>query len=203
MERAERLTAYLAQEIGCGRRELCSAISLYWRHPEIVGFQPNNLVGNAFRSLIAHSLKTLGDEDVEIEEEVNPFVEFPGFPFASRSKSPRIDIIARRNKVTVALISARWRFRHDRVDVIEEANSYVPAARRHNPNCKFYAVVGEFSPPRLAKILSNCPPEMPQGSITACVHFAPNLLWNGLSENGRTSNLKSLEWLIGQTKVWK
>lgn len=203
VERAEKLSAFLASQLGCNRVEICSKIALYWRHKDILAFQPNNLVGNAFRSLIAHSLKRFGDPEIEIEEEVNPFIEFPGFPFSSRSKTPRIDIVLRRKKLTVALISARWRFRHDRVDVVEEANSYLPAARRHNPNCQFYAVVGEFSPPRLAKILSNSPPEMPFGSISACVHFAPELLWEGLGENGRTKNLKSLDWLIDQSRVWK
>jgi len=100
------------------------------------------------------------------------------------------------------LISSRWRFRHDRVDVVEEAMAYAPAARRHNPNCRLYASVGEFAPNRLDKILTNCPPLQPHGALAAGVHFAPQLITRGLGENGRMMHLKSLEWLIGESFTW-
>lgn len=202
MQRAEALSQYLASELNVPRPQLCKTIGAYWRHPLIAKFQPHNLLGNAFRSSLRHILEQFGDPALQFEEEVSPRSEFPGFPFSSRSKDPRIDILARRKNLPVALISVRWRFRHDRVDVIDEAVSYAPAARKMNPNAKFYAFVGEFSPPRLEKILSNCPPLMARGAIDACVHFAPELLWKGLEENGRTLHLKTLQWLINDTYLW-
>ena len=201
--RAENLSCYLASELGIPRKKLCSTIGQYWRNPSISGLQPNNLVGHAFRSLAAHFLSIYGDKGLVYDEEVNPALEYPGYAFASRSDKAKLDIVVRRKSMAVALISVRWRFRHDRVDVVDEATSYMHAARKHNQHCKFFAVVGEFSPPRLAKILSNAPPEMPKGAIDACVHFNPELLWKGLKENGRTQHLQSLAWLAEQSHSWK
>jgi hypothetical protein len=170
VQRAEALSQYLAGELGFSRKDLCAEIGQFWRHPQILSLQPHNLAGNAFRSSLKKALQLFGDAGLTIEEEVRPRDEFPGNPFASRSQDPRIDILVRRGQLPVALISVRWRFRHDRVDVVDEAMSYAPAARRLNPKAKFYAFVGEFSPARLDKILSNCPPAMPNGAIdAACI----------------------------------
>jgi hypothetical protein len=100
------------------------------------------------------------------------------------------------------VISVRWRFRHDRVDVVEEALAYGTAARRANPNCALYALVGEFAPNRLEKILSNCPPRK-NPPLDACIHFAPELLSEGLGENGRLHELKSLTWLADESFNWR
>jgi hypothetical protein len=202
MRRAETLTTYLANELGVSSAALCQEIAAYWKHPDISNFQPHNLAGHAFRSLTVHILARFGDPGITYAEEVSPYDEFPGQHFTTRSRDPKIDIVARRGNVTAALISSRWRFRHDRVDVVEEAMAYAPAARRHNPNCRLYAGVGEFAPNRLEKILSNCPPAQPHGALTATVHFAPQLITGGLGENGRMAQLKSLQWLIGETFSW-
>lgn len=203
LQRAEALSAYLAKELGVQRTTLCESIGSYWKHRDILMFQPNNLVGHAFKSLVVHVLRSFGDKDISYDEEVDPREEIPGHQFQTRSKNARIDIVARRGKQTVALMSARWRFRHDRVDVIDEALAYAPAARRQNPNCKFYAVIGEFAPNRLEKILSNCGPIHPNPIISAAVHFAPQLISQGLGENGRLKHLQSLSWLITQTHQWQ
>jgi len=50
--------------------------------------------------------------------------------------------------------------------------------------------------------LGTCPPENPHGALNAAVHFAPQLLTNGLKENGRVQYLRSLEWLIAETSDW-
>jgi hypothetical protein len=202
MRRAEQLTAFLANELGIARSSLCQTIGTYWRHPSIAGLQPHNLVGHAFRSITVRILQRFGDPKLTYEEEVSPYKEFPGQHFATRSKEPKLDIVARRGNVTVALISSRWRYRHDRVDVVEEAMAYVSAARRHNPGCRLYASLGEFSPARLEKVLNHCPPAQPHGSLNATVHFAPQLITEGLQENGRMTHLRSLEWLIGETFSW-
>lgn len=202
MRRAGALTDYLANELGVPTATLCQEIGGYWKHPDIANLQPHNLVGHAFRSITVRILERFGDPGIIYAEEVSPYDEFPGQQFATRSRNPKIDIVGRRSNVTVALISSRWRFRHDRVDVVEEAMAYAPAARRHNTNCRLYACVGEFAPNRLEKILSNCPPTQPHGALTATVHFAPQLIIGGLGENGRLANLKSLQWLIGETFTW-
>ena len=199
---AVKLTNYLADQLGVPRINTCDFIGDYYRHDKIKYKQPHNLVGNSFRSLLVHVLNKYGDQGITYEEEVDPHKEFPGYNFGSRSKNPRIDIVARRGNNTVALISARWRYRHDRVDMIDEAHSYKPPALRLNSNAKFYAWTGEFSPSRLDKVLKNCPPQHSNGIIDAMVHFAPKLLTDGLGTNGRTHELKSLHWLIDETKQW-
>lgn len=203
LRRAEQLSEYLAAELSVDRSALCSTIGRYWKHSAVERLQPNNPVGNAFRSLIAHILKIYGDPALVYDEEVPLAKEYPGFPFHSRSRNAKLDIIARRAGQPVALISVRWRFRHDRVDVIDEATTYMHAARKHNPTCNFFAVVGEFAPNRLTKILSHTPPEMPKGAIDACIHFNPKLLWEGLGENGVTKNLKSISWLAKESHNWR
>jgi hypothetical protein len=203
LDRAEQLTRYLSAQLNVTRASLCEDIGTYWRLVETRSKQPNNLVGNAFRSLVVHILERFGNRAVEYAEEVSAISEFPGFPFQTRSKKPKLDIVARINSRTVAIISARWRFRHDRVDVVDEAISYASAATRLYPNCQLYVAVGEFTPNRLDKILSNCRPQMANAAISACVHFAPKLISEGMGENGRLANLKGLDWLIQESFTWK
>jgi hypothetical protein len=202
MQRAASLTDCLALELGVARNSLCQAVGSYFRHPQISSLQPHNVLGHAFRSLTVHVLQKFGSSNITYQEEVSPYTEFPGQKFSTRSLDPKIDIVARNGNVTVALISSRWRFRHDRVDLVDEAMAYAPAARRQNPACQLYASVGEFAPSRLDKVLSHCPPVAPHGALNATVHFAPQLITNGLHENGRMNHLRSLEWLISQTFSW-
>jgi len=202
LRRASALSDYLAAELSIELPHLCEHLAIYWRQPQISPFQPHNLVGHAFRSLTVNILQRFGNPAIQYEEEVDPHKEFPGFDFRTRSKKPSIDIVARKGTRTVSLMSSRWRFRHDRVDVVEEALAYSGAAHRHNPNCDLLAIVGEFAPNRLEKILSNCPPCHPHPPLSAAVHFAPNLISKGLGENGRLAELKGFDWLISRTFEW-
>jgi len=203
MNRAEALTQYLAEQLDVSRSEIDQHIGIYWNESAISSLQPHNLVGHAFRSLIVTILQRFGDPGLSYEEEVDPHTEFPGYDFATRSPDAKLDIVARRNGRLVALLSARWRYRHDRVDLVDEALAYAPAARRQNQHCHLYAVIGEFAPNRLHKVLTNCPPAMPHAALSAAVHFSPELIWNGLHENGRTACLQNLKWLIQQTNNWR
>jgi len=203
--KGQKLTSFLESELALSPGSGCDSIGQYWRLSQVKRLQPNNLVGHAFRSIIARILELHGDSSVSFEEEVDPNLLFPGQQFQTRSKDPRIDIVAYKDGNPVALISVRWRFRHDRVDVIDEALAYKAAARRNNPNCRFYAVLGEFSGARLDKVLQHCAPTHANPSIDGAVHFNPEAVTNpnSLHENGRTQFLKSLEWLIRETACWK
>lgn len=203
MRRGSQMGDFLAQELGFDRDELYSHIGLYWADERFRFLQPNNPVGHAFRSMLVEALQIFGDPDIQYQEEADPRTELPGQPFATRSPKARIDIAARRGSTTVALISSRWRFRHDRVDVVEEAMAYMTAAIRANPNCKQYAWVGEFSPARLEKILSHTAPSHPSPPLAGCVHFEPRLITEGLHERGVQGQLHSLAWLIAETHRWK
>ncbi len=202
MRRAEKLSQLLANELGVSRETLCAHIGKYWRLPQLRAIQPHNPIGHAYRSLLVRALQKFGDPEIEYEEEADPRSEFPGYDFGTRSKQARIDILGRRKGIPVALVSSRWRFRHDRVDVVDEAMAYAPAARRQNPRAKFYAWLGEFSPSRLTKVLENCPPAHSNAAITAAVHFNPALIREGLEENGRIAALRNLTWIIDQSRTW-
>lgn len=202
LRRAEQLTTYLAAQLGIPRADLCQRIGAYWQQPTIRPLQPHNPLGHAFRSLTTAVLQRFGDTGIIYEEEVDPHLEFPGQIFNTRSKKARIDIVARRGNRTVALLSVRWRIRHNRLKVLDEAFAYAPAIQRHNPNGKFYAVLGEFDCGRLRKVLDNCPPKHTSAALSAAVHFAPQLIREGLQENGTLAHLQSLEWLIGETFKW-
>lgn len=201
--RGSELADFLAQELGFDRQELCSHIGLYWADPRFRFIQPHNPVGHAFRSLLVEALTMFGDPGVSYAEEVDPLTEFPGHQFPTRSNGARLDIVARRGAVTTAIISSRWRFRHDRVEVVEEALAYGTAAVRSNPHCKQYAWVGEFLPSRLEKILNNTAPNHANPALAACVHFEPRLLTDGLKERPVKGQLRSLAWLIGETSSWR
>lgn len=199
LQRAGHLSDVLAERLGVPRADLCGRIGSYWRQPTVANLQYHNLVGHAFRSLVVNILERFGAPGLRYEEEVDPHAEFPGQQFHTRSVNPKLDILARKGNAPVANLSARWRYRHDRVDLIPEALAYAPAMQR--VKCRQYAMVGEFSPSRLKKVLDHCPPT-PHAVLTACVHFSPQLIRDGLGENGRIAELKSLEWLINETFHW-
>lgn len=202
MRAADRLSNYLAAQLNVPRAEICSVIGLYFKQSAVRNLQPHNLLGNAFRSLVVEILRDYGSPNVSYNEEVDPSLEFPGHKFTTRSKKPRIDIVARKGNETVALLSTRWRYRHDRVDLVDEAFAYVTPAKRTFPQCRLFAVVGEFSPPRLLKVLDHSIVPAGQGPIDATIHFNPQLIVDGLGMNGRLAALQSLAWLIGQTFTW-
>lgn len=197
VQKAERLSSYLAQSLGIPRTALCTAIGAYWREAHISPLQPHNPAGNAFRALIVETLERYGAPGIQYKEEVDYKDAFPGWRFRSRSKLGKIDIFAWKGRQPVAMFSSRWRFRHDRVDFIHEAQAFASAALQMFGGFPYFAVTGEFDPARLTKLLTNTP-----SPIEAAVHFCPDLISNGLGVNGRIAQLKSLEWLIQQTHTW-
>jgi hypothetical protein len=150
---AGRVADFLASQLQISPAQLCSNLGLFFDHPDIRGLQPNNPRGHAFRSIVAETISRFGDPALTITEEQSPHALFPGFPMANRSVGAKIDIVVNRGPLVVALVSTRWTYRHDRVDLIDEARAYIPAARNLNPACVYYGVVAEFGKERLKKSL--------------------------------------------------
>ena len=203
--KAKRLTEFLESLLEIPPGSCCKHIGRYWANKDIAKLQPNNLVGHAFRSIVVEILRTYGDAGIRLEEEVDPTTLFPGVTFHQRSEGAKIDVVAFKNNVPVALISCRWRFRHDRVDVTNESVAYRAAAMQSGyPNCQFYAVIGEFAPSRLVKVLESTAGVAKNPSIAGTVHFKPELITDpkSLGENGRTTSLLGLDWLVQQTHQW-
>lgn len=202
VRRGLALTDYLAVQLGVNPKDLCDSIGRFFKMPPIDDLQPNNVRGHAFRSIVCAALERYGSKKIAFEEEIDVHKEFPGYRLDTRSADAKLDIIARKDGIPVALISVRWALRHDRVDIVEEALSYGPAARRSNRNCSLYGVVGECAPDRLLKVLDHVPELARNPSVDACVHYHPDLIWKGLDVNGNTVHLKSLEWLIDESFKW-
>jgi hypothetical protein len=204
MRRAEQLTSFLANELGVARQDLCGTIAQFWRNAVVSQSQPHNLVGHAFRSIVGHILSCYGAGGITYVEEVDPRELFPGSPMHLRSEDARIDLVAFRGHAPVAMITCRWRFRHDRADVPQEAQAYKAAAMMTGSNCKFYAVLGEFDPARLYKVLEHTQGIAHNPTIDGTVHFKPELVTDpaALGVNGRASALKPLNWLAQQSFTW-
>jgi len=205
LRKAIRLTSYLESLLGLSAGTCCQSVGQYWRQPGVSALQPHNLFGHAFRSIVLEILQLHGSKAVTYKEEVSPKQLFAGAPLHLRSKNPAIDIVAFKGNLPVAMISSRWRYRHDRVDVDAESVAYKSAAMSVGLGaCKFYAMLGEFSPARLEKVLKNTIGVSSNPSIDGAVHFKPELITNpnSIGENGRTAVLKPLDWLIGETYKW-
>ncbi len=192
----------IAEELEVDPDEVCSELGLFFRDHEIEGLQPNNPRGHAFRSLVAETLARFGDPDLEVAEEVSPRELFPGFDFGNRSKDARIDIVVRRGPRTVALITTRWTYRHDRVDIIDEARAYVPAARTLNRDCRFFGVTAEFGTARLKKVIGQTSPAMPNSAINRLVHLNPELPGELIGRNGDLREMWSLEQMVEDSRNW-
>lgn len=202
MRDAELIAEYLASELGISRALLCSELAVYFRHPKIMNLQPNNVRGHAFRSLIAEALALYGDSALTISEEQSPHGMFPGFPFPNRSKNARIDIVVRRGALPVALLSTRWTYRHDRVEMIDEGAAYIPAARSVNPRCVYYGVTAEVSEARLKKVISATEPVVASAAIKRLVHLKPELASSVIGNNSELKHLISLEQLCLDSFDW-
>lgn len=193
----------LARRLGVDVSELCGAIGIYFRNPAIASLQPNNPRGHAFRSLVSAMLDIFGDPALKIEEEVSPHDLFPGHEFSTRSESAKIDIVVSRGTKIVALATTRWTYRHDRVDILEEADSYMPAARRANPDCRFFGVTCEFMEARLEKVVKATAPARRNASVERLVHVCPELATDVLGRNGVLTNLWSLQELVLDSFNWR
>lgn len=199
LEAKGRLAA--AMQIDPG--QVCGEIGQFFRQPGIVGLQPNNPRGHAFRSIVAATLDRFGDQELEMTEEVSPHDLFPGYDFGNRSADARIDIVVKRRNILVALISTRWTYRHDRVDLIDEARAYMPAALGQNGTCRFFGVVSEFGSARLSKVIEQTRPNMTNAAIDRLVHLNPELPRYFSPYNQYLENMWSLEQMVRDSENWR
>lgn len=203
LSEAVKVKERIAEELKVDPDGVCSELGVFFRHPDIRGLQPNNPRGHAFRSLVAETLARFGDPQLDVAEEVSPRDLFPGFDFGNRSKDARIDIVVKRGPRPVALITTRWTYRHDRVDIIDEARAYVPAARELNRDCRFFGVTAEFGPARLRKVIGQTSPVMRNSAIDRLVHLNPELPGELLGRNGELQEMWSLEQMVGDSTNWQ
>ena len=193
---------WIAAELDTDLDDLCTQLGQFFRQPGIDTLQPNNPRGHAFRSLVAETLARFGDPDLNVSEEISPRDLFPGFDFGNRSQAARIDIVVTRGPRPVALITTRWTYRHDRVDIIDEARAYMPAARALNHDCRFYGMTAEFMTARLKKVISQTVPVMPNAAIERLVHLNPDLPGALIGKNGDLGHMWSLAEMVQDSHNW-
>jgi hypothetical protein len=204
LREARSVGAYIAAALGVDTTNVCDSLGLYFKNPAVHHLQPNNLRGHAFRSVVAEALDMFGDRTLDLYEEQSPHEWFPGFQFQGRSSAARIDILAVRQKKPVAIISTRWTYRHDRVDLIDEAREYLPAARRMNSNCDFFGVTAEFGIARLKKVLAVTEPAQPKSApIRRLVHLNAHLPGALIGRDRDIADLWSLSDLIADSFSWQ
>ena len=199
---AQRVKERLASELAMDQDQVCSVLGTFFQRPEIVDLQPNNPRGHAFRSLVAETVALFGDPVLEVTEEVSPRVLFPGFDFGNRSKDARIDIVVKRGPRVVALITTRWTYRHDRVDIIDEARAYMPAVRNVNSNSRFFGVTAEFGASRLKKVIAQTAASIQNSAVDRLVHINPELPAELIGKNGELQKMWSLTEMVQDTHVW-
>src|SRR3989304_7868345 len=86
--------------------------------------------------------------------EVEAATIFPGIAFPGRSTTPSIDVLAVRESIPLAIISAKWSLRHDRVnDITNECPVYKESYNRihggRGDRLYYYVLTNEFQSGRL------------------------------------------------------
>ena len=103
----------------------------------------------------------------------------------------------------MAIVSVRWTYRHDRVDMLDEAHAYVPPARRQNPQAGFYGATAEFGVARLAKVIEQSEPEQSQAIVRRLVHLHAPLPREVAGHNGILANMMDLSQFVQDSFNWK
>ncbi|WP_247216025.1 hypothetical protein [Synechococcus sp. C9] len=190
---------YIARKLKIPRHDLCSYLGKFLK---TLSIQPQNPRGHAFRSIVAETLARYGDPQITVEEEVNPYILFPGNQFNLRSKNPRIDIVAYRDGLPVALCSTRWTYRHDRVDILEEARAYMPVAKQIYPNIHYFGITAEMNPARLKKVVDQTKPVSPSADVDCLVHLHKPLATTVVNHNGDLAHLVDLVDWVHSSPNW-
>jgi hypothetical protein len=200
LKEATLIGDYIAEKLGSPRGELCVRIGGFLKN---LGIQPNNPRAHAFKSLIAEILSAYGDTELTVKKEVEAHSLYPGFTFALRSASPRIDIVVLRRQRVVALCSTCWTYRHDRIDMLKEAAAYMAAARGENPECRFFGITAELNPARLKKVVKQTSALQRNAAMEGLIHLHKPLATTVIGHDGVLEHLMDLaEWARNSVN-WK
>jgi hypothetical protein len=201
---ALRVKERLAEEFDVPADDVCAALGRFFREPRLLGVQPNNPRGHAFRSLVAETLVRFGDPALDVIEGVTPGDLFPDFDRRDVGRDSRIDIVVLRDSCPVTLITTHWTYRHTRVGMLKDAEAYMPLARQLNERCRFYGVTAEFMTARLKKVIAETAPVMRRNAaIDRLVHLNPELPGDLIGRNGDLREMWSLEQMVRDSLDWE
>ena len=184
-ERAESVQKELAREFGCKVSEVASQIDqliksdIFDRLP-----QRQNPLGIGFVTSLHLALKHFSSPEYDFlpEEAIGKLV-FQGIRKPPRDKP---DLVVVRAGSEVAVISAKWSLRHDRLkDILDEADYF----KRLSPRLAFYVITNEFDPARLTKVLDDY-------RIDGLFHVAKRLVTEVAGVDGRVHKMRDLSDLL-------
>ena len=200
-QRAQAVGKSLAGQLGCSIAELPEITDRLMRHPDYEGMQRQNSLGIAFVGLIGHVLKEYGSSSVAYRMECEASRVFPGISVPGRSGTPRIDLLADRDGVPCAVISAKWSVRHDRLsDIANECPVYKAAYERIHRQTRrsrllYYVVTNEYDPSRLNKMLDD-------SCVDGVVHVHKSAVVDVCALDGRLTRLIDLADFVESTTAW-
>jgi hypothetical protein len=195
-KRAKAIEEYFGKQFNCTPEKVEKQVDQLLKHPDYMGLQRQNPLGTAFSGIAKHVLELFGNNNVSFDLEVDANNVFPGITLPGRSITPSIDILAHRNNIPLAIISAKWSLRHDRInDITNECPIYKAAALRSRTKLGFYVVSNEYDPSRLSKILNDT-------CIDGLVHVHKEAVTKICGLNGRLEKMLDLTDLIHQTNNW-
>lgn len=194
--RAQAFEQYLAQALGCPSHQAQQQVDQLMRLPGYQGMQRQNPLGIAFPGVAKFIFERFGNQAIAYDLEVDATTIFPGITIPGRSTKPMIDILGRKGNLPVAIISAKWSLRHDRVnDMTNECPAYKSAAMWTRNPLRYYVITNEFAPTRLSRILTD-------KCIDALAHVHKNAVVGVGGLDGRLVNMLDLADLVSATHSW-
>lgn len=198
--RAEAVEAYLASQLQCPLGQVQHKADQLMKLTDYAGMQRQNSLGIAFTGLAKHVLETFGNQAIKYELELPADSIFPGITFPGRSSVPLIDVLATRNGTPIALISAKWSLRHDRInDITNECPIYKAAYNRiyrgKGLGLCYYVLTNEYAPSRLNRVLSDT-------CIDGLVHVHKPAVTQVCGLDQRLAGMMDLAQLIAMTSAW-
>jgi hypothetical protein len=149
--RAEAVKAALATEFGCAPTEVVDNVDMLVKSP-IFPKRPQrqNPLGIGFVTCLFTALEHFSPQEYRFfpEQAIGQTV-FRGIREAPRAAP---DIVAVKNDTEVAVVSAKWSLRHDRLKDLKDECNYFKTLMG---SLKFYAVTNEYDPARLNKVLED------------------------------------------------
>ena len=192
--RAEGVHSYLAAAFAREPQEVPGSVDRLLSLPDFVGQQRQNPLGQGFVGAIHGVLSAVGCPDIDYRTEAPSTDFFPGIRIPGRTTVPKIDLAALREDRLVAVVSAKWSLRHDRLnDITNECPVYKEAAFRHwRRRPYYYVVTNEFSPARLRRLVED-------PCIDAVIHVHAALVTEVC---GLDIDVSDLANLIQLTSTW-
>lgn len=171
VDRADRIEEHIANALGVGRDQLPDLLDRMRAQDRWFGKQRQNLIGNAFRTLVHEVLERWGNPSISFVEEVRADDWFPGIRLPGRSKVAKMDVAAIKDERLRSTLSCKWGFRHDRIsDPTNECQEYSGAAKRRQwQDYDYWLVTNELDGQRLVKAIE-------QTCMGGVVHMNPDLV---------------------------